>query len=192
MVQTFFGDQAIPYAVLYDQLGSFMALTTYGTLIIALYGPDAAGPGLRQVVKKIVLFPPFGALILAFLFKPIHYPPIALSLLKLLAATLIPLVMVAVGYQLTFRLDREIIRRLGLGLAVKLIAVPVAALLVCRMMGLEGEAVKVALFETAMPPMVTAGALAINADLSPKLAAAMVGIGIFVSFATLPLFFQFL
>ncbi len=34
MVQSFFGDQAIPYALLYDQLGSFLALATYGSLVL--------------------------------------------------------------------------------------------------------------------------------------------------------------
>jgi malate permease and related proteins len=40
--------------------------------------------------------------------------------------------------------------------------------------------------------MVLAGALAAAANLSPRLAAAMVGLGIFVSFATLPLLFRLL
>jgi malate permease and related proteins len=40
--------------------------------------------------------------------------------------------------------------------------------------------------ESAMPSMVTAGALAISHDLAPRLAAAMVGYGLLLSLLTLP------
>jgi predicted permease len=38
-----------------------------------------------------------------------------------------------------------------------------------------------------MPPMITAGALAISHNLVPRLAAAMVGFGLLLSLLTLPL-----
>jgi predicted permease len=192
MVKAFFGDQAIPYAVLYDQLGSFLALATYGSLILALYGPGEKSPTLAGVIKKIVSFPPFIALILALLLKTFPYPPMAVSLLKTLASTLVPLVMIAVGFQLTLRLNREVTSQLCIGLSIKLVAAPIAALFLCKIAGLEGEAVQVSIFESGMPPMVSAGALAILADLSPKLTAALVGIGIVLSFITLPFLYQLL
>jgi len=58
MVQAFFGEAGIPYAVLYDQLGSFLALATYGTVILALYG-SGERPRLALIVKKVITFPPF-------------------------------------------------------------------------------------------------------------------------------------
>jgi hypothetical protein len=54
--QAFFGDQCIPYAQLYDQLGSFLALATYGSLILAVYGTGAIRPTVRSVVKKISIY----------------------------------------------------------------------------------------------------------------------------------------
>lgn len=192
MVQSFFGDQAIPYAVLYDQLGSFLALATYGSVILALYGTGNTRPDLRSVIKKIISFPPFIALLLAFLLKAFPYPPIALNLLKILAATLVPLVMIAVGYNLTLRLSRAVTSQLCIGLSIKLVAAPLTALLLCKLAGLEGEAIRVSIFEAGMPPMVSAGALAILANLSPKLTAALVGLGIVLSFITLPFLYQLL
>jgi predicted permease len=192
MVKAFFGDNAIPYALLYDQLGSFLALATYGSLILALYGTGDSKPTLVNVVKKIISFPPFIALVLAFILKTFSYPPIAVSLLKILASTLVPLVMIAVGFQLTLRLNRKVTSQLCIGLSIKLIAAPMAALFLCKIAGLEGEAVQVSIFEAGMPPMVSAGALAILANLSPALAAALVGIGIILSFATLPMLYQML
>lgn len=192
MVKAFFGDNAIPYALLYDQLGSFLALATYGSLILALYGTGDSKPTLVNVVKKIISFPPFIALVLAFILKTFSYPPIAVSLLKILASTLVPLVMIAVGFQLTLRLNRKVTSQLCIGLSIKLIAAPMAALFLCKIAGLEGEAVQVSIFEAGMPPMVSAGALAILANLSPALTAALVGIGIILSFATLPMLYQML
>lgn len=43
-----------------------------------------------------------------------------------------------------------------------------------------------------MPPMVTAGALAVAAGLDAELSVALVGFGIFFSFATLPLLYWLL
>ena len=192
MVKAFFGDNAIPYALLYDQLGSFLALATYGSLILAFYGTGKSKPTIKSVVKKVISFPPFIALVLAFILKAFPYPPVAVSLLKILASTLVPLVMIAVGFQLRLRLSREVTSQLCIGLSIKLIAAPLAALLLCKMAGLEGEAVQVSIFEAGMPPMVSAGALAILANLSPPLTAALVGIGIILSFATLPMLYQML
>jgi len=50
----------------------------------------------------------------------------------------------------------------------------------------------VTIFESAMPPMITAGAVAIMAGLAPRLSAAMVGYGILFAFVSLPIVYQLL
>ena len=116
----------------------------------------------------IMVFPPFIALILAVLLRRVPFPEALTSLFSTLAGTLIPLVMIAVGMQLRLRLSRESTLHLVLGLSIKLILIPLAAFLVCKGFGLEGESVRVSIFEAGMPPMITAGALAVSADLSPE------------------------
>lgn len=190
MVQSFFGEGAIPYALVYDQLGTFLGLATYGSLILALYGTGDDKPSIQTAIKKILTFPPFIALILAFALKSFSYPATVTHLLKMMAATLVPLVMVAVGFQLTLKLSKDVVSQLSIGLGIKLIIAPLAALFMCKIVGLKGEAVQVSVFEAGMPPMVSAGALAILANLSPALTAALVGIGILLSFATLPVLYQ--
>ncbi len=192
MVKAFFGENAIPYALIYDQLGSFLALATYGSLILALYGTGRRRPTIKGVLTKVMTFPPFIALVIAFALRSVTYPPAVMDLLEILSSTLVPLVMIAVGFQLTLRLDKEVTLQLGFGLIIKLVAAPAAALVFCKITGLEGEAVRVSIFEAGMPPMVSAGALAILANLSPALTSALVGVGIIVSFATLPLLYQIL
>ena len=192
MVRAFFGEQGIPYAVLYDQLGSFLCLATYGSLIIALYGRTGDKPTVHSVAKKIATFPAFLALLAAFALRSFSYPGAVIALLQALAATLVPVVMIAVGYQLTLRLKPEVLKPMSAGLLMKLVLAPLLALAVCRLFGFDSEAARVAVFEAGMPPMVSAGALAIMAGLAPELTAALVGLGIFLSFVTLPLLFQLL
>ncbi len=187
MVTAFFGDSGVPYAVLYDQFGSFIALSTYGTIILAIYGGKGKA-SVMDVVLKIVTFPPFIALLTSLIIlQGLSYPPAIEVLLSSLAGTLVPVVMVAVGMQLSFRFDSGTFRPFVFGLLVKLVAAPMSALLICSALGLDGLPVKIAIFEAGMPPMVSAGALAISAGMSPKLTAAFVGFGIVASFATLPI-----
>ncbi len=190
MVKAFFGESAINYALLYDQLGSFLALAIYGSFIVAVYGTNANGSTFRSVIKKVMTFPPFIALVLAIVLRDVVYPDTITQLLSILASTLIPLVMIAVGYQLQFQMNRNLMTPMGLGLSIKLIMAPMIALMLCKLFGLKGEAVHVSIFEAGMPPMVSAGALAILANLSPALTAALVGIGILLSFVTLPILYQ--
>lgn len=186
MVQAFFGESGIPYAVLYDQLGSFLALATYGAVVLALYG-SGTKPTAISVLTRVVSFPPFIALMLALACRSLTFPAPLLALLNGLAATLVPVVMVAVGFQLSLRLSPEVLKPLGAGLMIKLAVAPLIALLGCRLLGLNSLAAQVAVFEAGMPPMVSAGALAIMAGLSPRLTAALIGLGIVLSFLTLPL-----
>jgi predicted permease len=191
MVQGLLGEAGIPYAVLYDQFGSFLALATYGTVILALYG-SGERPRLASIIKKVVTFPPFLALILALICRNMDVPAPLIALFTSLSATLVPVVMIAVGCQLTLRLRPEVLSPFVIGLSIKLIMAPLLALLLCRILGLNGLASQVAILESGMPPMVSAGALAIMAGLAPELTAAMVGLGILFSFLTLPLLCQLL
>jgi len=192
MVQAFFGEEGVPYAVIYDQLGSFLALATYGSVVIAIYGQGDNKPTLNSVIKRILVFPPFISLLVAFTFRSVSQPDPVVLLLGTLAGTLVPVVMIAVGFQLTLRLSADVLKPMATGLMVKLLLAPCLALFICRMLGLNSIATQVSVFEAGMPPMVSAGAMAIMAGLSPKLTAAMVGVGIFLSFATLPLLFKIL
>ena len=189
MVELFFGTGGISYAILYDQFGSFLALATYGTFILAVYGGSSM-PSAGQIVKKIIVFPPFIALLLALSFKSFTYPAWLLDFLRMTASSLVPVVMVAIGFQLHLRMVSADRLPLLFGLAARLLVMPVLFIILCGIAGLTGEAVQVSLFETATPPMVAAGALASIAGLRPRLTSALVGYGILVSFITLPLLYR--
>jgi len=191
MVEQFFGRDAVGYAILYDQFGSFLALSTYGTLVLALYGKGQQS-SLLEIAGKIITFPPLVALTCALILPVERLLAPIRPALDLAAGSLVPVVLVAIGFQMRLLLPRQELLPFGLGLAAKLLLVPALLLLSCRALDLNGLPVRVALFESAMPPMVTAGALASIAGLKPGLTSAMVGLGILASFFTLPLVFPWL
>lgn len=185
MVEQFFGSAAIPYAVLYDQFGSFLALSTYGTLILAIYG-SGARPNLLSILKRIFLFPPFIALIIALCMYGKSYPEWLSTLFSMGAASMVPVVMVAIGFQMRLLLPKDELLPLAGGLTIRLLLTPIVFLYCCKIAGLSSPATLVSLFETAMPPMVTAGALASIAGLKPRLSSAMAAYGILFAFFSLP------
>lgn len=185
MVELFYGGEGVAYAILYDQFGSFLALSTYGTLILAFYG-GGDRPTWWAIVRKIIFFPPFIALVAALALKPGMVPDWLQGMLEMTAGSLVPVVMVAIGFQLHFTMPSSERLPLLLGLILRLIAVPLVFLLASMLFGLQDLGTRVSLFETAMPPMVAAGAMASVAGLKPRLTAGMVGFGILLSFITLP------
>ncbi|WP_027183571.1 AEC family transporter [Desulfovibrio inopinatus] len=193
MVTAFFGEVGIPHLIIYDQAGTMLIFVLYGSAILALFGTNTKIQ-LSQIVSRIVFFPPSIALMVGLIMKMgvWSYPEPLLRSLTSLSEMLTPLVMIAIGHQLKVRLSPDTLRPMGFGLVVKLIVAPLVALLGCRMLGLNGLAVNVAIFEAAMPPMVTAGALAMAAGLVPELAAAMVSLGMILSFLTLPVLYWIL
>lgn len=185
MVRALLGDAALPYAVVYDQFGTFLLLSTFGLYVIARYSGDTP-PTAVQVLARIARFPPLWALLFALLLMPEQPPSWIGNGLKQLADAMLPLVMLAVGLSIRLRLSREELTPLGIGLVLKLLVMPALAVPISWLLGLQGTMLQVNVLESAMPTMITAAALAISHRLAPRLAAAMVGYGILLSLVTLP------
>ena len=185
MVRALLGDAALPYAVVYDQFGTFLLLSTFGLLVLARYSGDRP-PTALQVLGRIGRFPPLWALLFALLLMPAQPPSWIGTALKQLADAMLPLVMLAVGLSIQLRLRSEELRPLAVGLLLKLLVLPALALPLSWALGMQGLMLKANVLESAMPTMITAAALAISHRLAPRLAAALVGYGIVLSLVTLP------
>jgi predicted permease len=184
MIEAWYGKEWLGVGVVADQLGSFLVLSTLGILTAMAYSSGAATP--RELVRRVLLFPPFQALVLALLLRPITYPEAMVAVLQKLGDTLTPLALASVGFQLRFRLSPGVARPLALGLLFKLLVGPaVIALLYVLVLGQGGPVIRVTVFEAAMAPMITAGIIAIDHDLDPPLVTLLLGIGIPLSFLTL-------
>jgi predicted permease len=184
MIEAYFGKEFLGIGIIADQLGSFMVLSTVGIFVAVFYSSGSVTP--RQMVRKILLFPPFQALLLALLLKPVMFPAWVVTILEKLGSTLTPLALVSVGFQLQFGGMREILKPLAGGLFFKLLLGPaIICLLYVFLLGATGSVVQVTIFEAAMASMITAGIIAIDHDLKPQLVGMLVGVGIPVSFVTL-------
>ena len=245
IVRSFYGEQGLAYAVLYDQFGSFIGLAVIATTLAAIFSqgasrdsshassndslndslhdsshgslhnkseaeaasappttrsstttPRAHAPALNRpkisaIIKKVLTFPPFIALLVALivLLSETSYPATFETLLQVIGMTLVPAVMVAVGLQLQFSVPKADASPFFASLILKLLVLPLVALLVFWLSPLGGLPVKVAMLEAAMPPMITAGAIAMAAGLKPRLVSAIIGYGVICSAITIPIWY---
>ncbi len=192
MIETFYGPQFLGLGILIDQLGSYFVLSTLGILVASLYA-SGRSVSAKAVVRKIALFAPFQAFVLALLLMPLDYPTWLDELLKRLGATLVPIALVSVGYQLQLSHVQGRALALTVGLLFKLVIAPTLILLLfVRWLSGDGQVLNVTVFEAAMAPMIGASIVAIDHELDPPLVTLMVGLGIPLSFATLPVWWHLL
>ncbi|MFC3231334.1 AEC family transporter [Marinibaculum pumilum] len=196
MILAFAGTDWVALGLMIDLFGSYLALSILG-IGIAAVASEGRLP-LRAVALRIVTFPPFVALLMALATNHLARPAWLEEGIGLLAATMTPIALAAVGFAL--RLDRVAGRLLPLcaALGFRLLLAP-AALLALYLV-LEGGGLmtadppvrNVAVLEMAMPPMLGAAILAMEHDLEPDLVALVIGIGIPLSLATATLWWQVL
>jgi len=189
IIEAFYGGDALPYVMVYDQLGTFLALATYGTFIASYYSAKTQIT-FSMIVYKIITFPPFIALILSLFFIGVEFPTPIKSVLSSLAATIVPVALVAVGLQLQFKLPKNDLKPFGIALTTKLIFAPIIAIIICTIFSWNNLASQVSILEAAMAPMITAGAMASMAGLAPRLSSAIVGYGAIISFLTTYIFYR--
>jgi malate permease and related proteins len=191
MIEAFFGAPSMATGILIDQLGTYLVLSTLGIAVAAIY--SSGSNSMVAVLKRIAVFPPLLALIVAFGLMPFEFPGYVIDALKRLGDTLAPLALVSVGLQLRFDQTRGIKTALALGLAFKLLLAPAALALLYFSFARTGDDVaRVTLFEAAMGPQIGGAIVAIQHGLNPPLVSLMVGVGITLSFITLPLWSQLL
>lgn len=217
IIQAFYGDENLVYAVIYDQIGTFLSLAIVANIIIAKYSTEGhAGKNnseqlysdsaktIYKIVKRVVLFPPFIALLVSFFIHGVVFVDWISSILSIIAMSLVPVTMLLVGYHFKLKIPSNLRIPLFWGLGSKMIFTPILCVVFIFLYKEEPFAwlsdplineksqnlsniFKVSLMESAMPPMVTASIMAIHAKLAPKLAAAAVGYGLLFAIVIMPL-----
>jgi hypothetical protein len=183
MIAAFAGSQWLGLGIVIDLFGSYLALSTLGLAVASI--ASSGKLDWRFVIRRIVTFPPFIAIIVAFATNHLGRPEWFTEIVGALADTLTPIALVAVGFAL--RLDRISGRlaALGVGLGFRLVLAPLALMLMYLALRGTGDPVaKVAMLEMAMPPMLGASIIAIDNDLEPDLVALVIGVGVPLSVLT--------
>lgn len=187
MIEALQGKAGIPMALVMDQAGSYMVLSTLGMLAVSIY--CSAASSFAGIAKRIITFPPFIALCLAIVLIDADYPSWLEVTLKRLGDMLAPLALLSVGMQM--RMGELSVNKtpLAIGLGYKLLACPII-ILACHYfsgMRIESLSANVIVFEAAMGPSIGAGIVASQHNLNPALVTLMVGIGVPLCLLTVPL-----
>lgn len=184
--ESLYGSDALVYALVYDQIGGFVALLTIGMVLIA-WGSGHEEKKTWWQKLKILLSPPLQAIILAVLLHGVEFPVYVEGILTKLEATLIPLVTMIVGMKLEIKAFKLYFKESLLALGIKMFLVPLLMLVVLYpFYDFSMTYIKVTFIEIAMPPMTMATVLAIRGGLNKDLAINALGLGILSSFVVIP------
>lgn len=183
IITSYIGHESIPYILVYDQLGNFIALATYGTFVANYYSSNNKVT-FKLITYKVITFPPFIALIVGLVLIGTEFNSMVTKILESFSATIVPLALVSVGLQLKLKMQKDEIKPFSVAIVTKLIISPIIAIIVCKIFDWNNTASMVSIMEAGMSAMITAAAIATMANLAPKLSAAIVGYGTIISLFT--------
>ncbi|PWS27821.1 transporter [Pedobacter yonginense] len=182
LIIAYFSEKELAIAIICDQI-TFALLSTIG-IVVAIRSSQQQKLSPKLVLKKVLTFPPLIGCILA-LILPRYVDLSALDVLfDKLAGTVGPLALFSIGLQLKFGGWFSEIKHLSIALLYKLILAPLSILVIGLLLGMNGMITKISIFEMAMPTLLTAGVVADQYNLNPKVSNLVVGIGILLSFIT--------
>jgi predicted permease len=186
IIEALYGEEGLKTAILVDQPGSFVVLSTLGILVATIYSKGNLSS--VQIAKKIAFFPPFVTFCIACFMNVFQFDfhEWIQLVFKSVGSLVTPLALLSVGLQLRFEKRSMHWGFLGLGLFYKLILTPaIIYFLYVIVLQQHSKDIEVAILESAMAPMITGCILASTYGLKPKLSSMMIGFGIPVSFITL-------
>ncbi len=184
MLKTLAGVEPLTYAILFDQFGTFILLSSYALLVVSLQSGEKLHPG--KMLIDILSFPPLLALVAAMLLPAQWLAPVQQPLL-LISKLVIPLTMLSIGMKFRFLLPRHHIGPLVAALVIKMLLLPLVVLAAAQTLGVDADIQLASVFQAATPPMVTGAALLMSRNIASDLTAAILGFGTLLSFIWLPL-----
>ena len=196
VIEAIYGAEGLKIAVLIDQTGSFLVVSSLAIIVASLYGSEKMRK--RDISKQMLLFPPFLFFIMALLLNifQIEIRGVVEKVLESFSATLTPIALIAVGLQIKIKISDIKDNFLWYGLAHKLILIPTLIYAIYHWIPTENPdqnlIFKVSVMEAAMASMITSSIIATNYNLRPKLASLLVGVGIPLSVITLTFWFYLL
>jgi auxin efflux carrier (AEC) len=179
---SFFGEEALKIAVLYDAFGSVLLVFSIGVFI-------ASG---RASIKTLITFPPFIGLLSGLIFSKIELPLFIIELLNFVSLSVLPVILFALGLSLSLNHISKNLTTSFLALFLKMVSGAVLAIIYTSLLKITGMPQKVIILESMMPSMVMSGVLALKFDLNSNLAFSAITLGIVLSFFIIPIFMKFI
>jgi predicted permease len=186
LIEALHGKEGLALAVVADQLGCAIVLTTGGVLVASLYS-GAGKPSWDMLLRRLLFFPAFLALIAGLVAGAFGGWPAALdNVFARVGGTLTPLALFSIGLQFKLQLNRSQLGAAALALSWKLALAPFVVFLVGYASGITGLTLTVGVLQAAMAPMISSAILSEQHRLEPEVANMALGAGILISLATVP------
>lgn len=188
LIKAFYGEDYITYGLMVDQGGSFITVSSFGLIVASVFSGNRVQAS--AILKKIFLFPTTVAFFLALVCLHWEYPETLKIVFSFLGSLLGPVALLSIGLQLSFAqlisFKKEIVSIIGF----KMVLTPLLYLgLAWIFFEIQKPVIQITLFESLMPPMITAGIIAQEYGLEPKMAPNIVGVGILIAFVLAPLWY---
>lgn len=185
-IERYCGAHCLAPAIVLSVLGGALAFSVLGVAASCVLSQGRVC--VAQIVRRIITFPPLVALAIGLLVPRSVIPQFAQMAVHDLAATLAPVAIVAVGMHLRGLPERKRFAPIFAALSFKLILAPAAVLLGIALTGPElGSFGKLLVLLAAMPPLISAIAVAREYELEADLSAEIAAFGASVALVTVPL-----
>lgn len=191
IVQGFLGSSATNKIILYDQFATGIPLAITAPFILSFAGANSQK--ITQSLKQVIKFPPFIALVFAFVFKGTQIPEFIFVPFKMLGASVTPVALFAVGLGLSFNGIKTAWKSTFIVLFGKMIIPPIIFIAIIKIFDITiTQDWVVGALLCSMPPMVSAAAMVMKAGLDSNLAVTSVTLGIVFATITSPLIYLIL
>lgn len=157
------GDDAIPIAAVLMIVINITGICLGVTLASAQEG--GMGSALMRAFSAPMTIAAGVAVVMNLL--SVDFPTAIDRSIGIAGAALIPVMLVTLGIQMAGDVSPRPEVDLGIVTAAKLVVVPLAAALVGRLLGLEGDAFGVLVIQSSMPPAVFCAVVALEFDMEP-------------------------
>jgi predicted permease len=185
-IERFCGTACLAPAIVLSVLGGALVVGVLGVAASCVLSEGRVCVAL--IARRIVTFPPVIGLVLGALIPVAGLPMFTQMAVRDLADTLAPVSVVAIGMQVKWFPDRARIAPVTAALVFKLLLAPALVLLGLLLVGPEiGVTGKLLVLLAAMPPLISAVAIAREYDLEPELSAQTAALGSSLALITVPL-----
>lgn len=182
LISAYYGEEWLSIAAIVDQ-ANFFLLAVFASFV-AMKNEPGGNVSIKIILRKLVTFPPFFALPLAFVLPRYMDMASVEPLFKTLAATLSPLAIFSVGIQFELKDVKSIWKPVAAASVYKLILSPILVLFFAMLLNITGMNRTISVFEAGMGTMISAGILNDQFNLNPKLSNTIVFTTILLSFLT--------
>jgi len=188
-VQNLYGAEGLARLAVID---AFNALITFSLVYAVAVKMGNNEPRASFIAKKLLISPPLWALFLALILKGLDVTPpqFAMETLDLVAGLVAPVILLALGLKLTFKLEKP--KLLIVPLMLRFALGGLIGIAFAKLLGLEGLDAQIVIFASLAPIGFNSITFAELEQLDVEFAASQVSVGLIVGLIATPFIVHFL